>query len=268
MNAVAPARADLRYERTGERTLLARCEAAAPLRVPPPVMLGACAYTTLLNVSGGLVGGDDLRHRIALGPRAHALLTTASAGKVYRSAGSAARSIVEVEVGPGAILEWVPDPIIVYAGAKLHQTLRVEIAPGGTAIVSDLWSGGRLARGERWAHARLNLALEIDFDGRPLVRERAMLGPDRDIGLEGWSYRGAWYAVTDRPCPWSDLADDVAGALDSVPDIYAGASPLARGAAISLVARTAPAFAFANALIWSRVRCALLGEAPPALRKH
>lgn len=262
--------ADLSYERIGERTILARCAAAAPLRVPPPIALGACAYTTLLNMSGGLVAGDDLTHRLLLGPRAHVLVTTPGAGKVYRSTGAIARSSTLVTVGPESVLEWVPDPTVFYAGSRLVQRLRVDMAAGGTALISDRWVAGRIACGEEWAHAELDLSLAIDLTGRSLVRERVLLGPDRAAGLRGWPYRGTWYAVADRRHPWPVLAEEVAHALDDeAPEVYAGCSPLTRhGVVVSLVSRRAPAFLRANALIWSRLRAALLGEAPPVLRKH
>lgn len=262
--------ADLSYERMGERTILARCAAAAPLRVPPPIALGACAYTTLLNMSGGLVAGDELDHRLVLGPRTHVLVTTPGAAKVYRSTGAAARSRTVAAVGPESVLEWVPDPTVFYAGSKLVQRLRVDVAAGGTVLISDLWIAGRIACGEEWAHAELDLALAIDLGRRPLVRERVFLGPDRAAALRGWPYRGAWYAVADRCYPWSVLAEEVAHALDDeAPEVYAGCSPLTRhGVVVSLVSRTAPAFLRANALIWSRLRAALLREVPPELRKH
>lgn len=264
------AAADLSYERIGERTILARCAAAAPLRVPPPIALGACAYTTLLNMSGGVVAGDVLDHRLMLGPRAHVLVTTPGAGKVYRSTGAAARTSTVVAVGPDSVFEWVADPTVFYAGSRLVQRVRVDVAAGGTVLISDLWVAGRIACGEEWAHAELDLALAIDLEGRPLVRERVLLGPDRAAALRGWPYRGTWYAVADRRHSWSVLAEEVAHALDDeAPEVYAGCSPLTRhGVVVSLVSRTAPAFLHANALIWSRLRTALLGEAPPPLRKH
>ena len=52
----------LEYARRGARTVLARSSSRSPWHVFPPSELddGACAYSLLVNPSGGLVGGDQL----------------------------------------------------------------------------------------------------------------------------------------------------------------------------------------------------------------
>src|SRR5207253_6838753 len=73
---------------------------------------------SVLNPTGGLVGGDRLAIDVTIGPAAHGCLTTPSATKVYRTAGAAAEQRVHIRLGAGAILEWVPDHTIPFARSE------------------------------------------------------------------------------------------------------------------------------------------------------
>src|SRR5207247_378519 len=124
----------LRFERRGDRSVLAGCRWRLPLQVLAPLALDdAAAIVSILNPTGGLVGGDRLVVDVAVGAGAHACLTTPSATKVYRTAVGPAEQAVRLTLAPGARLEWVPDHTIPFAGAALRQ--RVEAAvPEGAAL--------------------------------------------------------------------------------------------------------------------------------------
>ena len=268
MSPETTAVADLVYRRVGRRTILERAFSTAPLRVPPPIELGGAAYTTLLNASGGVVAGYAFEHRIHLGLGAHVVLTTQSATRVYRSTGETSRSSITIRVGPDAVLEWVPDPVIPYAGSRYDQRLAVDVAEGGLAIVADAWAAGRLARGERWAFASFTNEVCIDLAGRPAVRERYALAPGDAAALEGWPYVAAWYAVGGRSIDWDAAAARLGDVVESLgPHAYGGATSLSCGVAVRLVAASAPALLDAGARVWDILRRAALGAAPPALRK-
>lgn len=259
---------DLVYTRAGPRTVLARCLTTSPLRVLCPIDLDGCAYTTILNTSGGVVAGDVLSHRIEVAEDAHVLLTTPSATKVYRSTGAIARSITTIDVGAGAVLEWLPDPVIPYAGSRFTQSLHVRIEAGGLAIVADAWAAGRLARGERWAFAAFANEVRIDLAGRPAVRERYALDPGDAAALEGWPYLASWYAVGGRSIDWDAVTVRLGDVVESLePHAYGGVTSLSGGAAVRLVAASSPALVEAGARVWDLLRRAALGAALPALRK-
>src|SRR5262245_28212945 len=75
-------------ERRGAQTVVAGCRWTLPLQVLAPMALDdAALVVSVLNPTGGLVGGDRLVVDVRLGPGAHACLTTPSATKVYRTTG-------------------------------------------------------------------------------------------------------------------------------------------------------------------------------------
>ena len=152
----------LRFERRTAGTVLTACRSTVPLQVLAPLALpDSAAVVSILNPTGGLVGGGRLLIEVEAGPGAHACLTTPSATKVYRTAGEPAHQEVTLRLGPGAVIEYVPDHTIPFAGADFRQSLRAEVGAGARLLVVDAFAAGRVARGEAWRFARLESALQV-----------------------------------------------------------------------------------------------------------
>lgn len=258
--------ARLRFERRGAATVLTGCRWRVPLQVLAPVALeDRAAVVSLLNPTGGIVGGDRLTIEVAVGPGAHACLTTPSATKVYRTAGPLAEQRVDLHLGADAALEWVPDHTIPFAGAAFRQSIRATLAPGARLILVDAFAAGRLARGEAWRFARLELELGVR-DGRGwLVLDRAVLaggGPWDGLGFaEGAGYVATVVIVGALDPAALDPATADAG-------VRVALAPLPRGGVLARVlAADAPGLLGTLAGLWARARAALLGAPPLELRK-
>ncbi len=98
------------------------------------------------------MGGDILSTNIHLQPQTNALITTATAGKIYRSNGLPARQTVQIQVDANAGLEWFPQETILFDGANYRQDLRVELATGANFLGWEITRLGRSARGEKFLH--------------------------------------------------------------------------------------------------------------------
>lgn len=160
---------DLKFSRQGERTLLARASVQAPYKVQRPFYPeGDVCHVVTLHTAGGIVGGDRLSSNIHLEPGSHALLTTATAGKIYRSAGEESSLTTRVQVAAGACLEWLPQETIVFDGAIARQHNRIELAAGALWIGWEITRFGRTARGERFARGEWRSRTEVWQEGRPL----------------------------------------------------------------------------------------------------
>src|SRR2546428_8021913 len=121
----------LRLERRGARTVVAGCRWTLPLQVLAPVALDdAAAIVSVLNPTGGLVGGDRLAIDVGVGAGAHACLTTPSATKVYRTVTGPAAQTGRLTLAPGARLDGGPDPTIPFAGAPLPHPVEAFVTAG------------------------------------------------------------------------------------------------------------------------------------------
>jgi urease accessory protein len=258
----------LGFERRGERTVVTRCGYTLPLQVLAPVALDdAAAIVSVLNPTGGLVGGDALTVEVDVAGGARACLTTPSATKVYRTAGEPARQRVALRVAAGAQLEWVPDHTIPFAGAAFRQTLEAEVGDGAVLVVVDAFAAGRVARGEAWRFALLDATLSVRDARGWLLHDRFVLGRDAPQGLgitEGRPYFATIVVVADTGLvafAARVAALDVDGA-----DVGAGLLPR-RGALVRCLADDAPALADAIERVWAAARQEVLEMPPLALRK-
>jgi urease accessory protein len=267
--------ADYLFERDGARTALRRASCSSPWHYLPPTYQDetGCAYTWLVNPSGGLVGGDELTVRAALQPNTHVLMTSPSANRVYRSVGEPARQDIHLAVGPGARLEWLPEVTIPFAGSRFTQTLHVTLGERAAAVVWDALASGRIARNERWAFAAVENEIRIATSTGAVVMERYRAEPETiGASLDAWDYVASLFVIADGPDPlvWERLAAEL---RDIVKDphgrILGGVSePAASGVVVKLVARTAPALAAVLEALTSVVRQRLWELPPPVFRRY
>jgi urease accessory protein len=259
----------LAFERRGRRTVVARCRFTLPLQVLAPMALDdSAAIVSVLNPTGGVVGGDTLAIEIDVAAGAHACLTTPSATTVYRATSSAARQDVTLRLAPGACLEWVPDHTIPFPGAALRQSLSAEVGDGAALVVLDAFAAGRVACGEAWRFAELDSALSIR-DARGLVlHDRLVLRDGRPRGLgidEGFPYFATIAVVADRGV---EAFAERLGASGPPGGAEIGVGLLARrGAVVRCLAADAPALGQAVDTVWRAARREVLGLPPLALRK-
>jgi urease accessory protein len=176
-------RLDLLLERAGALTRPVRCA------VQPPLQLSRARYDdparpdepalTLVHL-GGSLAGDHYDLRIALGTDAGARVTTAAATQVYRMPQGAATQAIELRLGAGSRLEWLPEPTILFGGARFTQTTSITLGRGARLAFLDVLVPGRLARGEVHQFERYAMRLQArDSAGRLLLAERALLEPRR-----------------------------------------------------------------------------------------
>lgn len=267
----------LDYSRQGRNTVLSGFQSRSPWHLLPPIALDdtGCAYTLLLNPSGGLVGGDHLSLRARLGPRAHVLFSTPSANRIYRSVSDPSIQSVDLIVGLGAIVEWLPEVTIPFAGSRFRQRLHVELGPGATILLWDAIASGRMARGERWAFASLENEIRITTASGQSVLERYHLNPTErgGVGLAtDWDYVASLYLVSDMVTSevWKRVEEQIAMILEERPGVVlGGASQLAApGLAVKLVARSAPDLNAMLEAMWGAIRTQLWGLSAPALRRY
>ncbi len=183
---------------------------------------------TIVNSSGGILGGDELDARIELDAHAGVMLRQQAATKVYRSIAGPARSFCHFVLGEGAWLDYFPDEIIPFAGSAYAQTTRVELAPDAGMLLGELVTAGRLARGERFAFTRLTLDVQCAAGDALLLRDRADLEPARQqlenpAMLGDATLWGAFYLLTTAPVD-ATLADDIDEILGAATDGWGGAS--------------------------------------------
>lgn len=199
---------DLVYAHHHNTTQLSHSQNQAPLKVQRPFYPEgpAVCHTVVLHTAGGMVGGDQLSLSIQLKPNAKALITTAAASKVYRSQGLTARQTLQIQIYPGACLEWLPQETIVFNDATYQQDLRVELAPQANYLAWELTRFGRSARGEQFLQGSWRSYTEVWRQGHPLWIDRQRLEGGEEMlntphGLAGYPVVGSLVWVGSAVSP-------------------------------------------------------------------
>lgn len=136
------------------QTFVSRQYAAYPFRLSNVFRLDlkdpTWAYLYIMNTSPGLLAGDKLRVFVELEVNANLYLTDQSATKVHSmpTPDAIAQVFYTIKVKAGAKLEFIPEPLILYANSRLEQTTQVTLHPTGQLFLSELILPGRLARNE------------------------------------------------------------------------------------------------------------------------
>ena len=119
-----------------------------------------------LNTSGGLTSGDALRYGLDL-RGGTAVATTQTAERAYKAPGTPARMDVQLSVGPGGWLDWLPQETILFDRAALDRRTLIELAPGAGCLALEAVVLGRAAMGETLREVRFRDRREIRREGKP-----------------------------------------------------------------------------------------------------
>jgi len=178
--AVWQARLALQYTLQDGRTTLTGREHSGPLLVQKALYPegDAVCHSIIVHPPGGIAAGDALRLELNLRDGAAALLTTPGAGKWYKSAGPQASLVQQFELGPGAVLEWLPQPAIVFDAARAATRTEVRLHEDALYMGWDMTCMGRAASGERYSSGELRQRTEVWQQGRRLWCEYARLAGD------------------------------------------------------------------------------------------
>ncbi|MGA9938724.1 MAG: urease accessory protein UreD [Candidatus Acidiferrales bacterium] len=161
-------------------TVLSASLQEPPLRVVRAFALeDGSALAHLHNVSGGLLGGDRLSLAVNVGQGASVQLTTTGGTRIYRSRDGAPTTVQTnaIQLGAGALVEYVPDAIIPYAGARFAQRTRIDLAAGAGLFWWEVIAPGREASGEVFAYERIEMRTDIAANGRLIAAESIRLDP-------------------------------------------------------------------------------------------
>ena len=170
----------------------------------------------LNNVSGGVLAGDRLALDVEVQAGAAAQITTTGATRLYRHRAGATDSeqYARFSVGDAALLEYLPDAVIPYAGSRHVQRTEIRLGRGSTLFWWEVLAPGRLAAGERFAFERLRVQTEVYAGTRPVLREDYSLEPRRkDLAATArmfeYSHTASLCAVQEGrpPAFWRTLED-------------------------------------------------------------
>lgn len=161
----------------GVTRLCERHEAGA-FRFRFPRAHGRPPEAVLVNIAGGLAGGDRVASAISVGEGASLSLTSAAAERIYRSAGSVTELSATLDVADRGTLFWLPQETILHDGARVFRRFSVDLAPAATLVLGEMLYFGRRASGEGFAAGAVRESWRIRRAGRLVLADETRLDGD------------------------------------------------------------------------------------------
>ena len=223
------------------RSYLAHSRQCAPLKVAKPFAqedggLSIC----VMDCSPGLLNGDRQEIDCFLEPHAKLCLHMQAALKLHpsRVADGVSEQLSRFHVAQGALLEFLAEPVIPFAGARFHGRTIVEMEAGGAAVFSEIITPGRLARGECFDYQEVHTHFSVYWDGELALWDSLRLQPatwkDAVHPLGEYTHIGTLLvlseAVAERHVEWLHAHLSACG-----PGVYGGASLVERGLAVRVL---------------------------------
>lgn len=193
---------------------------------------GTGAAVTVMDVSPGLMDGDNYSLEWDVGEGCAVAVTTQSYAKAHPSPHVGARQRTRIRVGRRASLVYAPQPTMLYADAALRADLHAELEEDASLLLLDTWCAGRVHYGEAYRFRSYAAEVRIVAAGRLAAMNRLRLVPGEQTFhapgvLERYTHCGTLYGFG----PFADGAV-VEAALDGERERRGGA-PLLIGASLA-----------------------------------
>jgi urease accessory protein len=263
-------RIECRADASG-RTFLSRQSFRAPIHLSKPHWDGSHLIINVVNPTAGLFAGDHLEVAVRVRAGARAVLTSASAARVFRAKHAAQRTQIlqTIVVESGARLDVFPEMLIPHGGARYLQTTKIDVHAGGELFFIEMLAPGRTASGEAFDYESLEFSTDLVVAGRLALSERYCLeSQSQSLRPLRRRFPNAYYASAFIVSP-SPAGEAFQREIDALNDacVVAGAShPAENVCAIKIIA--ANSLSLRAAITKMRTLAyARLGGPEPILRK-
>lgn len=241
-------RVELAFKRHAAATVLGHLYQAGcgKARLPRPIEADH-AEAVLINLAGGLTGGDRLDWEVTWRAGTAATVSGQAAEKIYRARGLTTAVIeTKLMVEMEALGLWLPQETILFDRARLVRRNRFRIARGGRLLAVEATIMGRRAMGETVTSGLFDESFDVHYGTRLVLADRLCL-------------RGRMADLLARPAV-------AGGATVLVSLLYVGDGAADRLVAVREMLGAAPAAATAPDRDILLVRW--LGAEPTGLRNH
>lgn len=196
----------VRAERSSERTVLTDVYRTAPFHLGQIGKRDDSNGSEVMvqSVGPGYLPGDRIEIDISTGENAQLVVRDQAALKLFPSkAGLPASAVINLRADAGSDLSYLPGELIPYRQSVYEQRAVIEVDPSAHVAYAEIITPGRMAMGEQFAFERLDLRLDVQVDGSPLLRDRSLIEPSErsmtSLGRNGhFNVTGALFLVGSR----------------------------------------------------------------------
>ncbi|MFK4425399.1 MULTISPECIES: urease accessory protein UreD [Bacillus] len=175
------------------------------LKVTQPIYLDdyGRAYYYIMNSGGGYLKGDFYSININVHEDAKTYITSQSATKVYKTPNSYALQELNVYIGENAVMEYLPDPLIMYKDAAYKQKTNIYMQNNSTLILCDSVTPGWSPNMEKFTYQYFDSLTKVYMENKLVVYDHLLLNPFKEsldqMGiLNQYSHYGTFMVINEN----------------------------------------------------------------------
>ena len=217
----------------GGKTVLTDVFFTAPYKVMQPFPKKGGIQVMALAASAGLMEGDRQEVSVRVGAGASLELTSQAYEKIHQMKAGHAERRFEAFVERGGSFCFRPQPVIPFAASAFESRTRIELEDESARLfMSDIFSCGRAARGERFAFRYYRSLTEICRAGALVYRdncryEPALFGMEALGMFEGYTHLASVFI--SRPQEPERTLKEARALLEKEEDVEGAATLLSFG---------------------------------------
>jgi urease accessory protein len=187
-------------------------------------------FMLLLNSAGGFVEGDVSQFHATLDAGTRALFTTTASTKFYKCVEQeTSREIVDILVGPGALLEYCPDEAIPFARSRTQRINRITMDESSRMFATDMISAGRVhyGDGEAFLFDSMMSEFQIRMGNQTIALDRLSATTPEAVAALPRLWHGAFHMATVfcyAPDLLRNIEDEVLTLVEDVEETQTGVS--------------------------------------------
>lgn len=162
-------------EKPGSRLRLAERHESGAFRFRMPRREAGAIEAMLVNVAGGLAGGDRVLLEAEVREGASLVLSSAAGERIYRSGGDETRISIDLRAEANATLVWLPNETILHDGARFRRDVSITLHPRARLLFGEVIQLGRVASGERFRSGMMIDQWRVSIGGRMAFAEATRL---------------------------------------------------------------------------------------------
>ncbi|MGE0237602.1 MAG: urease accessory protein UreD [Parvibaculaceae bacterium] len=230
-------------------------------------------FLLLINSGGGFVEGDASYFNGMLDAGTRTLVTTTAASKYYKClSGGSCEETVDFTVGPGAVLEYLPDEAIPFAKSRIRRHTTIELAPDSRLFATDMISAGRVhfGAGEEFMFSELRSEFTIVVDGKPIISDRLLMANAEEVEelKELWAGARHMATVFCYGAEWpADIERSLETQVDEIQGVTVGASRIGGLIVVRILAEETWQAQDAIFSVWRVTRPLLCGKSARRINK-
>lgn len=227
------------------------------------------------NPTGGIIQGDRQITNIECEKDSMVHVTSQGSSKVQTMNANYAGSEITLKVHDNAVLEYLPEPVILYAESRFFQKTYIEVGNGGIVFFSEVIVPGRIARGEEFQFKLYQSEITAkNSAGDLLFRDRVIIDSENiDLGKQGpmggYKILGNFYLIAPDK-DYEKIIEIIRGIKTGSDDVVGGITLLPNNSGI-LFRVLGTNTKSVNEMIlkaWNELRQNVLGAEAPNLRKY